>query len=269
MHRIGMFSKISKTTVKTLRYYDEVGLLHPEHIDGENGYRYYTTEQLFKLHTVVSLRQTGFSIGEIKNILQGKNVEQILAQRSLELESQLKEVQDQLSRIKYFIFEKKEGTKMDYTAVIKALPECIVYSKKMTVPSYDSYFEIIPAIGEEIKKSNPQLKCSVPEYCFIVYLDGEYREKDINIEFCEAVTDFGVETGDIKCKKMESVKAVSVMHKGSYSKLPMAYAYTFKWIEDNGYAVADNPRESYIDGIWNKDNEDDWLTELQVPVFKK
>ena len=64
------------------------------------------------------------------------------------------------------------------------------------------------------------------------------------------------------------IKAVSIMHKGDYAGLPKAYAYAFKWIEENGYQVLDNPRESYIDGIWNKESKDEWLTELQIPVTK-
>jgi len=47
------------------------------------------------------------------------------------------------------------------------------------------------------------------------------------------------------------------------------YTFALKWIEDNGYTEADNPRESHIDGIWNKDKEEDWLTELQIPLVKK
>ena len=62
---------------------------------------------------------------------------------------------------------------------------------------------------------------------------------------------------------------VSVLHKGVYQALSNAYAFVFKWIEENGYAAADYPRESYIDGIWNKENEEDWLTELQIPIVKK
>lgn len=52
----------------------------------------------------------------------------------------------------------------------------------------------------------------MPEYCFIVYLDGEYKEKDFNIEFCEAVERFGNETDTIKFKEIPSVEAVSVMN---------------------------------------------------------
>ena len=51
--------------------------------------------------------------------------------------------------------------------------------------------------------------------------------------------------------------------------VPQAYAYAFKWIEENGYTAAGSPRENYIDGIWNKESEEDWLTELQIPIKKK
>jgi len=59
-----------------------------------------------------------------------------------------------------------------------------------------------------------------------------------------------------------------VMHKGAYSELPKAYAYACKWIEENGYTIADLPRENYIDGIWNKESEAEWLTEIQVPIAR-
>ena len=46
MFKIGDFSKLSMTSVRMLRYYDEQGLLPPAHINQTNGYRYYTAEQL-------------------------------------------------------------------------------------------------------------------------------------------------------------------------------------------------------------------------------
>lgn len=42
-----------------------------------------------------------------------------------------------------------------------------------------------------------------------------------------------------------------------------------KYIEENGDEMVELPRERYIDGIWNKENVEDWLTEIQVPVKKK
>lgn len=269
MYRIGEFSKMSKTTIKAIRYYDEVGLLKPELVDDITGYRFYTTDQLVKLHHIQSLRQIGLSIEEIKLINNGYSAEGILQKRKKELEAEITNALDQLSRIKFILSGKEEFEFMNYQVIIKELPECIVYSKKTTVPSYDAYFQVIPEIGERIKAKYPDLKCSIPEYCFICYLDGEYKERDINVEFCEAVDEMREDFDDIIFKKIEKITAVSVIHKGTYSGLSQAYAYAFKWIEENGYAVADNPRENYIDGIWNKDSEDEWLTELQIPIFKK
>ncbi len=269
MYKIGLFSKISKTTIKTLRYYDEVGLLKPAMIDEDNGYRYYTTDQLTKLHDIMALRQLGFSVDECIKIIRGRKVDEVLEDRKTEIETNLIELQDRLDRLNHYISEIKEGRKMNYSPVIKQTPECIIYSKRMIVPNYDSYFQIIPKIGEEVTATNPDLKCAIPEYCFIIYHDGEYKDKDIDVEYCEAVDQFGKDTDSIKFRKIPSLTVVSVMHKGAYSGLREAYAYAFRWIDDNNYTITDNPRESYIDGIWNKDNEEDWLTELQIPVVKK
>ncbi|MFZ2537402.1 MAG: MerR family transcriptional regulator [Oscillospiraceae bacterium] len=269
MYRIGVFSKISKTTIKTLRYYDEIGLLKPAHIDGENGYRYYTTDQLVNLHKIVSLRQIGLCVDEVILIMSGRNIDIILEQRKIEIEAQLMDTKEQLFRLNHYILEMKEGFKMDYNAVIKQTPECIVYSKRFIAPSYNSYFEMIPAIGEEVKAINPNLKCAAHDYCFIEYHDGEYKESNIDVELQEAVESFGVETETIKFKKLPSITVVSVLHKGGYSSLKNVYAFTFKWIEENEYTLCGNPRESYIDGIWNKEKEEDWLTELQIPVVRK
>lgn len=270
MYRIGLFSKINRVTVKTLRYYDEAGLLKPAHVDEENGYRYYTSEQLPLLHKIIALRQMGFSIDEIAAILKGPNIAAIFEERKRELEGVMEESRQQLSQITHYLEKMKGDFNMSYEVALKELPEVIVYSKRMVIPNYDYYFQIVPQIGEEVTRANPGLKCAVPEYCFIIYHDGEYKDKDIDVEFCEAVTAFGKNTDTIKFKKMDKVPvAACVYHKGPYRTINNAYAHIYKWIADNGYAPGDNPRESYIDGIWNKENESDWLTELQVPIIKK
>lgn len=269
MYRIGDFSKMSKITVKALRYYDEIELFKPEYVDEFTGYRFYSTDQLMKLHDIQALRQIGLSIDEIKKIMAGQNAEVIINKRKKELEEEIKNGMEQLSRIEFILSKKEEGSIMTYQATIKELPECIVYSKKMVVAGYDSYFDVIPKIGKAVMEKYPNLKCLVPEYCFIVYLDNEYKDRDINIEFCEAVTEMQEDFDDIKFKKVEGVTALSIMHKGSYTSISEAYAYAFKWIEKNGYEATDSPRENFIDGIWNKEDEKDWLTELQVPIKKK
>lgn len=70
MLSIGEFSKICEVSTKTLRYYDEIGLIHPDEINPENGYRYYSIKQLTKMLFINRLKSYHFSLEEIKDILE-------------------------------------------------------------------------------------------------------------------------------------------------------------------------------------------------------
>ena len=268
MYRIGQFSKIGKVTVKALRFYEEEGLLAPSFVDSLTGYRYYESTQIPLVHKILALRQCGFSIPEIRLILRGRKVSALFAQRRARLEAAHREAAAQLSAFASYIDSLTEGGTMNYEVVVKDLPCVMVFSKRMKVECYDSYFDLIPRIGEEIGAANPDLRClDDPPYGFIIYHDGEYKERDLDVEYCEAVAEAGRPVGDIVFKTVAAVpEAACVLHKGPYSGLRQAYAAVFKWIDENGYIPADNPRESHIDGIWNKEDPADWLTELQVPV---
>ncbi len=268
MYFIGEFSRMGQTTIKTLHYYDRIGLLRPEATDGATGYRMYTTRQLVKLHRIQALRQAGLSVDEVCEVMRGASLQPILEHRQAVLEREKEVRENMLDRIAFILENEKKEFFMDYQATVKDIPSCIVYTKRLTVPNYKSYFEVIPAIGRTVTEANPDLKCATPEYCFISYLDGEYKEHDISIEFNEAVTAFGNEVDGVFFREIPAVRVASVMHKGSYADLPQAYAFVMQWVEQNGYRVSDSPRESYIDGIWNKKDEADWLTELQVPIEK-
>lgn len=268
MFYIGEFSQMSKTTIKTLHYYDRIGLLCPEKVDEATGYRIYSTQQLFRLHHIQSLRQAGLSIDEVRAVEQGEDLQPILERRKAVIAQELEERQEQLARIAFIKDQTQEECPMDYQATVKEIPSCIVYTKRLTVPDFSAYNEVIPAIGKAVKAANPTLACAKPEYCFICYLDGEYKEKDICIEYNEAVTEMGNETDGIYFREICPATVASVMHRGPYANLSQAYAFIMSWVEKNGYEVAEMPRECYIDGIWNEDDESKWLTEIQVPIRK-
>jgi len=263
MYTIGEFSKLSRTTVKTLRYYANESLLLPSKTDMITGYRYYEAEQLNELYRIQGLRQAGVSIRDIHQILLDGEYEEILRKKRGELENNLSLIQSQISQIDFMLGEGKE---MNYSVTIKDIPEYMVYSKVLHLNTYSDCMETIPAIGEKLAKVNPTLKCVVPDYCFCRCLDREYREKDITVEYCQAVVSEGIPIDDIIFKTIPAIKVASVLHKGPYETIGAAYAFVMKWVEDNNYVCCDFPRESYIDGIWNKENPAEWLTEIQVPI---
>jgi DNA-binding transcriptional MerR regulator len=64
MHSIGRFSTLGRITIKTLRYYDEIGLLRPARVDPTTGYRYYAAAQLDALNRILVFKDLGFSLRE-------------------------------------------------------------------------------------------------------------------------------------------------------------------------------------------------------------
>ena len=265
MYKIGEFSTLSKTTIKTLRYYEKEKLLIPSFVDEETGYRFYDTTQLLDLSRIVSLRQMGLSIQDIKSIMSGENLNDILSSKKKSLENLINDSNNQLSRINGLL----EGKIMKYEIVIKELPDCTVYYKEGIIEDFSKITDFILSSGEECIKLNPGIKCISPEYCYVSYLDGEYKDKDIKIRYAQAVEKAGIESDTIKFEKLKPIESACVFHKGSYSKLGEAYSSVLKWVEENGYKITEPIRERYIDGMWNKESEEEWLTEIQVPIVKK
>ena len=67
MYKIGELSRLSKIPVKTLRYYDNEGILMPDYIDDFTGYRYYNAAKLSDCYRIIALKELGFSLSEIKD----------------------------------------------------------------------------------------------------------------------------------------------------------------------------------------------------------
>ena len=141
MYRIGEFSELTKTTIKTLRYYEKEGLLIPAYVDNQTGYRFYETSQLPEVAKIISLRQMGISINNIKRILNGSGLEEILKQRKQELETEISISNSQLLQINNLLEEKN----MEKEVILKELPSHIVYYKEGVIKNFE---EIVKFIGE-------------------------------------------------------------------------------------------------------------------------
>ena len=67
MYRIGEFSKITNLSIRTLRYYNEIGLLVPEEVDLFTNYRYYGKKNLYQSKVIAELKNVGFTLEEIRD----------------------------------------------------------------------------------------------------------------------------------------------------------------------------------------------------------
>ena len=262
MFKIGEFSKLSMLTIKALRFYEKEGLLIPARVDEWSGYRFYEASQLETAATIKALRQLDFSVEEIKTHLSGVPLQDALRAKRLELQQRRTDISARISIINYLM----EESEMKYQAVIKNIGECIVYSEERTLERYSDVTMLVLESAQECLRLNPGIECTKPDYGFCEYLDGEHKESNMRVRYSQAVTKMGVGNERIRFRVLPATKAICIYHKGTYDRLGEAYAYIYHYAMENGYQVAGFHRECYIDGIWNKENVEDWLTEIQLPV---
>ena len=266
--KIGEFSQMMQVTVKTLRHYEQKGLLFPCEVDEWTGYRYYSVEQMQRLNKIRQLQRLGFSLDEIKELYEDNahtpSIEQ-LNRKIEETEHQLQLLVDRRSQLLDWMNARKEIKTMEKFS-IQSLPEIIVASHREVIPNYASLGKLcVEKIGPEMQRLGT--KCPPPGYCFTIEHNKEYRPTDIDIEYCEQVEEMGIDSAIIQFKCLAFVpKALCMKHVGPYERFYESFTEAFAYMEEQGYKIAGPLRTCYIDGAWNQEDPEQWVSVIQIPI---
>lgn len=103
LYKIGMFAQMNHITVKTLRFYEEQGLLFPAKIDEYSGYRYYKMSQMETVHRILALKEAGFKIDDIKALNSGQDETSFLTQKKNEILAKIADLTLQLSKLDAYL----------------------------------------------------------------------------------------------------------------------------------------------------------------------
>jgi DNA-binding transcriptional MerR regulator len=271
MIRIGDFSKLSRVSIKTLRYYDEMGLLKPVEVDHFTGYRLYEYSQLTTLHRILALKDLGFSLEEIRELLaDGLSPEQMrgmLKLREAESRQRVREETERLQRIEARLRQiEQENNMSNYDVVIKSVDAIKVASVRDVVPTPPEQ----GCLWHELDGYLAMNRVRRAGTCFTLYHDDEYKEREWDLEVCEPISD------DLKGSRRVTVQelpAVPVMactiHNGPFVTINEAYQAIGKWIASNGYHIVGPCREVYLKPAKNGgQNDPKTVTEIQFPVTK-
>jgi DNA-binding transcriptional MerR regulator/effector-binding domain-containing protein len=268
--QIGEFSRLCGVTIKTLRHYEKLGLLIPEHIDRYSGYRYYSVGQMQKMGAIRELKSLGFSLVEIVDLYKQDTHypdPAMLVTKIASTEQQLAQLQTRHAQLLAILNARKKHEAME-KFTIQALPSCTVASYKGSIRNYSELGSLCcEVIGPEMARLG--CECPEPGFCFTRELGNEYKPESIDIEYCERVKEAKVDSELIHFYELPSVEtAICYKHYGPYERLIDAYAEVFAYAEKEGYTILESPRAVYVDGIWNQENPDLWLTIVQLPVTK-
>ena len=260
-----------QVTVKTLRLYEQKGLLQPDEVDEWTGYRYYSIAQMQRLTSIRTLQGMGFSLAEIKEIFDSDTsvppLEQ-LERKIADCERQLHMLQGRMQLLSLMRDSRKEINKMEKFS-IQTLPSIIVASHREIIKSWQDLGSLcVDVIGPEMHRLG--CRCPIPGYCFTVEHNKEYTPTNIDIEYCEQVEEMGQDGAIIQFKRLPEVPtALCMVHQGPYERFYESFTELFRYIEEQGYQVVGSHRTVYIDGVWNQQDPEKWLSIIQVPVNKE
>ncbi|MGM1047419.1 MAG: MerR family transcriptional regulator [Bacillota bacterium] len=274
MLSIGEFSKICEVSTKTLRYYDEIGLIHPDEINLENGYRYYSIRQLKKMLFINRLKSYHFSLEEIRAILEleedqsEENLCSALNRKRREIQEKLNAFEYTLKQMSNDILNLEKGIPMmSYldnieVQLVETQPMNILYMRQMM--SSDDYALGYGKYFSRLYEKIATEKLTLLGTPMTIYHSPEYNPIGNDTEFAIPIVETVKGTRDLP----GGLCAKSVV-KGSYAELTSVYAKLREWVENEGYELVKSPYEVYVTDPNQATVPEDMVTEVYFPVKKK
>lgn len=272
MLSIGEFSNICKVSTKTLRYYAEIGLLEPSEVNPENGYRYYSIEQLEKMLFINRLKAYSFSLDEIKVIMQlegeeGDNLYLTFIHKKKEIEKQVHNFNQILTQLENDILAIKQGKSImsymdDIDVQLVEVPMMYLLSIRKKVQVDDYPREYASCFGKLFKKiAVGGLTMAGPPMA--LFHSAEFTPDGLDTEFAIPVKEYATGTRDFN-----PGLCVKTVVRGAYSVLSSVYAKQREWAEKEGFKCNNALYETYVTDPSQIADEEENITEVYYPVKK-
>jgi DNA-binding transcriptional MerR regulator len=263
---IGEFSKVTGVSVKTLRFYQEKGILTPSRVDGESGYRYYDQAKVERARVIVHLRAMEFSLEEINIILKEcEDESDILAslhQKKAQIEQRMRRDRDVAACLDRIIAKEQEAQRLMEQSAFAVENKSVEAMLMAGIRIKGKYSDC----GEGFSKIARALGRHIAGKCFCLYYDGEYREDDADFEVCFPLRK-EVSAEGISVRTLPGGQILSLVHKGPYDQLGRSYARILRHAKRRKLEIQLPTREVYLKGpgMIFKGNPRSYLTEIQLP----
>ncbi|MGG7214806.1 MerR family transcriptional regulator [Clostridium nigeriense] len=258
---IGEISKLSNVSLKTLRYYDEIGILKPKYVNKENKYRYYSIEQLTTIDLIKLFKSTGMSLELIKQILSSQTdlefiVENIRNQSKV-VEAKIKELSAIKSYLDYLDKEISQNIEYGLNKVF------IKHNEKRSYLKYDviSYNpkeldlnlrNVIFDLDKNIERTSNLLGATVS------YKELKEEDKIIYKGFKVFINQ------DKKTSYLEEGDYVTIIYEGGPSDSIIYYKILLDYINENNIEVVGDFNETWIIGKMDENLEERSLIKLDI-----
>ncbi|MDQ0159349.1 MerR family transcriptional regulator [Alkalibacillus salilacus] len=265
---IGEIAKLHNLSVKTLRYYDEIGLFKPAEIDPNNNYRYYSTEQFEHLNTINYLRSLGVPLKDIKKQFEERHSDDFLellkrhqeeiAQRISELQQIHKRVNNRINEIDLakqsnyihqpFIRHYEDQHILQLNHDIQSQTDLELSLRKIENTSHLTPSIFIGSVGVTLPIDRiKQMKYNAYNSVFLVIDDNQI-------------------TNDLKTK-LPAGRYVCLYCQDARIHSPTYYEWLFQYIEKHQLTITGDAIERTIIDQYMTNNPEEYLSEIQIPIL--
>jgi DNA-binding transcriptional MerR regulator len=275
MFKISEFSRLSQVSVKALRYYDELGLLKPAHVEPLTGYRYYTSEQLFQLNRILAFKDLGFTLGQIAQALDEQisaaQIRGMFRLRQAEAQAVIEREQTRLARIEARLrqIEREEEASSTQEVVLRCIKPQPVVSFQTTAS-----LAALPLLFEEVDRYLCKHGIAAPALLphMVLWYDSEACVDDMDagedtcdLEVACPIPKLIPEDGRMSVYTLPEIPLMaSLMHRCQPQNSCSANGDLGTWLAQNGYAISlSQPRREVY---FSSEQEAFWIAEVQIPV---
>jgi DNA-binding transcriptional MerR regulator len=277
MFSIGEFARYGGVSARTLRHYDEIGLLRPATVDPDTGYRGYSAAQLGELNRIMALKELGLSLPQVRRLLDGVTLDELrgmLSLRRAQLEHELQQHKNQLlgveARLRSIAME--DGMPAD-DIVAKTIPALGVVVITGRAPGFNPANVVIVVNQLEAKFDElgiyDRVKEAGPRLVFYEYEDGEDVTVCLALPVAEPPDNLPAPAHYRVLPEIEA--AVAVRSGPAASIFPMVYNDLIRWIEERGYRRAPGPgqdRDVWIHEVDDVADVAQQVFEVQLPFTR-
>ena len=272
MFRIGDFSRIARVSARLLRFYDEIGLFTPAHTDAQSGYRYYKVAQLARLNRILVLKDLGFSLDQVRDILNSNvdaaELRNMLRLRRNDVEQTLAVESRRLHHIETRIAQiESDGALFAEDVIVRAEPRHRLLSLRRTVPSFGAARELILELRGHARRLLPK---GHPEALIAIAHSPQFEQDEIDVEFGCVLKDElkgGIRAGSVvKLRELEGVERMAVcVRVGLPEDAHLVTARIGRFLEASGDMLAGPSREVFLQPP-DLDRMHEAVVEMQFPI---